>query len=98
MAKSTPSTAFTQPVLRRNRAPVLTGKYFSRFCSSSNGADILFLCFLIEEPTSRGPLRCEAPIFGLLCHAARHGMGATRMKCAARRQLGQIGRLARDRV
>src|SRR6516162_3157010 len=65
-AKSTPSTALTQPTLRRSRGPVLTGKYFRRPCSSSSGADILFLCLLVSEPAFRRPTRTDAVIVGLL--------------------------------
>src|SRR6516162_618668 len=65
-AKSTPSTALTQPTLRRRSGPVLTGKYFRRPCSSSNGADILFLCLLVGEPAFRLPIRTDAVIVGLL--------------------------------
>src|SRR5437667_1263531 len=97
IAKSTPSTALTQPILRRSSIPVLTGKCFSRACSSSNGADIFFLCLLIDEPASRRPIRSEAADLRLLYHAARHGVGATRVKGTAPWKLGKIGRLAWDR-
>src|SRR5271166_5849137 len=96
--KSTPSTAFTQAILRRSNIPVLTGKYFCRLCSSSSGAGILFLCRLIEQPAPCRPIPSEAAVGGLLLAALRHGVGATGVERAARRQLGEIGGLARDGV
>src|SRR6516165_5518482 len=74
IAKSTPSTALTQPILRRNTAPVLTGKYFWTCSSSSNGADILLLQRALDEPAFRCPVRGKVMIFGLLCLALRHCM------------------------
>src|SRR5207253_6682317 len=61
-AKSTPSTALTQPSLRRNSVPVLTGKYFWRFSSSSNGAGIFLQWLLIQEPAFCRPIRANLVI------------------------------------
>src|SRR6516162_2926640 len=98
IAKSTPSTALTQPILRRNRLPVLTGKYFCRSLSSSSGADIgLLRRLLITEPAPRSPLDVDQPFHRLLFDTARHRMRASRVKGAARRQPCQIGWLSGDR-
>src|SRR5215471_11707916 len=94
-AKSTPSTALTQPSLRRSSVPVLTGKYFWTLCSSSNGAD---MCLLVGEPAFRRPIRADIAILGLLTHALRHRVGTAWVKRAARRQLGEVRRVPRDRV
>src|SRR5215469_18208001 len=95
---STPSTALTQPVLRRSSTPVLTGKYFCRFCSSSSGADILSLCPLLSEPASRCPSGSNLPVLRFSRHALRQRAGAAGVKCATVAQLGQIWRLAGDRI
>src|SRR5260370_34816949 len=55
IARSTSSTAFTQPILRCHNGPVLTGKYFCRLSSSSNGADILLLHRLVGVPAFCSP-------------------------------------------
>src|SRR4029077_6490050 len=98
MAKSTPSTALTHPSLCRSNIPLPTGKYFCRLCSSSSGVGIGFLGRLIEQPAPRRPIRRQTAICGLLFRALRHGMSTARMKRTAWRQLGEIGRLTRDRV
>src|SRR6516165_1307351 len=92
-----PSTALTQPIFRRNKAPVLTGKYFWRFSSSSNGASILCLFRLVDEPALRGPMRPDIAFLRLLLSATQHGVGAAWMKGAARRQLRQVWRVPGDR-
>src|SRR5206468_3608628 len=97
IAKSTPSTAFTQPIWRRSSIPVLTGKYFWRFWSSSNGAGIFLLRLLIEEPALRRPIRANPLIARVSGHALRHGVGAARVEGAPRRRLSEVGRVARDR-
>src|SRR5215470_13121049 len=97
-AKSTPSTALTQPSLRRSSVPVLTGKYFWTLCSSSSGADIFLLWLLVGEPAFRRPVGVDMPILGLPAHALRHGVGAAGMERTARRQLGKVRRVSRDRV
>src|SRR5215469_328891 len=97
-AKSTPSTALTQPSLRRSSVPVLTGKYFWTLCSSSSGADIFLLWLLVGEPALRRPVGLDLPILGLPADALRHRVGAARVKCAARRQLGEVRGVSRDRV
>src|SRR5690349_584524 len=95
---STPSTALTQPILRRNSTPVPTGKYFRRFCSSSNGADIFFLCPLVDEPAFCRPIRSDPTIVGLSRRTLRQRIGTTRTKGAAGTELREVGRLARDCV
>src|ERR1700730_7190847 len=90
MAKSTPSTAFTQPIWRRSSIPVLTGKYFWRFMSSSNGAGIFLLWLLIQEPALGRPIRANLVIARVSGHALRHGMGATRVEVAARCAMGEV--------
>ena len=57
----------------------------------SNGAGIFFLDLLIQQPTFRRPIGGNPAIVGFLPEAVRHGMGATRMEGAARRQLGEVG-------
>src|ERR1700730_1441652 len=98
MAKSTPSTAFIQPIWRRSSIPVLTGKYFWRFSSSSNGAGIFLLRLLIQEPALRRPIRANLVIVRVSGHALGHGMGATRVEGAARGGLGEVEGVPRDRV
>src|SRR6266436_3786879 len=98
IAKSTPSTAFTQPIWRRSSIPVLTGKYFWRFSSSSNGAGIFFLWLLIQQPALRRPVRANPLIVRVSGHALGHAMGASRVEGAARRRLGEVGGVPRDRV
>src|SRR5215467_1446691 len=97
MARSTPSTAFTHPILRRHSAPMLTGKYFRTFSSSSNGAGISLLCPVIDEPAFGGPICANRSVFRLLRRASRHRMRATRVKGAACGQVSKVGRLAGDR-
>src|SRR5215813_11402900 len=96
-ARSTPSTAFTQPICRRSSIPVLTGKYFWRFSSSSKGVGIFFLWLLIEQPALRRPIRADPVIAGVSGHALRHGMSATRVEGAARGELSEVGGVPRDR-
>src|SRR6185312_11979817 len=99
MAKSSDSTAFTQPVRRCNRLPVETGKYFCRPCTSSTGAVIFLLCRQRGgTPAARGPIRAEACIPRLVSQAARHHIGAPRMEGAARWELREIGWLAWNRI
>src|SRR6266481_9117672 len=80
IAKSTPSTAFTQPIWRRSSIPVLTGKYFWRFSSSSNGAGIFLLWLLIQEPALRRQFRANFLTVRVSGHALRHGVGASRVE------------------
>src|SRR6266446_7007797 len=98
IAKSTPSTAFTQPIWRRSSIPVLTGKYFWRFSSSSNGAGIFLLRLLIQEPALRRPIRANLVIARVSGQALGHGMSATRVEGAARGGLGEVVGMPRDRV
>jgi len=80
-----------QPIWRRSSIPVLTGKYFWRFSSSSNGARIFLLWLLIQEPALRRPIRANLVIVRVPGYALRHGMGASRVEGAARGRLGEIG-------
>src|SRR5215470_10450250 len=97
MARSTPSTAFTHPILRRQSAPMLTGKYFRTFSSSSNGAGISLLCPLIDEPAFCGPIRADRSVYRLLRRAPRHRVRAARVEGAASGQISEVGRLAGNR-
>src|SRR6476646_9199368 len=99
MAKSTVSTAFTQPVRRCSSPPVLTGKYFFSPCTSSTGAVICLLGGLRRgAPAACRPALVEACLRRFLHRALRHRVGAARMECAARRQPCEIRRLAGDRI
>src|SRR5437867_3410901 len=90
MAKCTPSTAFTVPP-PPNR-PCRAGKCFVSPRTSRTGDDIF------QEPAPGDASGGEMEIPRLLRHAAGHGLGAARMERTSRRQGGQVGRLARDRI
>src|SRR5438034_6772970 len=98
IAKSMPSTALTQPILRRGNDPVLTAKCLATPSSCNSG--MLVLCGFGGErfgaPAARGPRCADADIARLVSGAARHRLRAARMKGAARRQPSQVGRLAGD--
>src|SRR2546426_4390189 len=96
MLKLMPSTAFTQPwALPRNEAP--TGKCFLRSRTSSKGSAMSALGDG-RQPAPRGDAIAERLIPRLLGPTALHRPRAARMEAAARREVGQIWRLARDRV
>src|SRR5215831_19621033 len=98
MAKLIPSTAFTQAVLRWKNAPVPTGKYLRTSLSSSSGAVMDHRCGEMRKPASCRPSRAALIVFGVLRRAARHRLGATRVKGTAGRWSNQIGRLARNGI
>src|SRR6266851_10223273 len=97
IAKSMPSTALTQPILRRGNDAVLTAKCLVRPSSSKSGG-MRFLCVLdgerLGENAARRPRRGDAHLRGLVVGAARQCLRAARVKGAARWQPRQIGRLA----
>src|SRR5262249_61609475 len=96
MEKVTPSTAFTQPVLRLTIAPVPTGKYLRRLSSSSSGAVMHHRCGETGQPASCCPPWGALNVLGILRGTARHHLGATRVKGAAWRRGRPIGRLGRE--
>src|SRR5437870_4329868 len=91
MAKSTPSTAFTHAPPRPS-SPCRAGKCFFSPRTSRTGDDIF------QEPAPRDASVAEVEVPRFLGHAAWHGLGAARMEGASRRQVGQVGWLARDRI
>src|SRR2546422_8946588 len=91
MAKSTPSTAFTH-LPARPSSPCRAGKCFFSPRTSRTGEDIF------QEPAPGDASVAEAEVPRLLGHAAWHGLGAARMEGASRGQVGQVGRLAWDRI
>src|SRR5438445_5779537 len=100
-----PSTALTQPILRRGNAAVLTGKCFLT-ASSSNSGGMLVLCGRVGcgfgserrgAPAARRPAGGDRGFTRLLDGAALHRLRAARVKGAAPRQRRQIGWLAGDR-
>src|SRR5947209_14405959 len=97
--KSTPSTALTQAT-RRGKTPLTLGKYLARPSASSSGGmrrPIGFRDLRRGAPAARGPAVGDPHVVGLRAGTARQGFGATGMKGAARRQGGEVGRLAGDR-
>src|SRR5262249_32608921 len=91
MLKLMPSTAFTQAVLRANKAPLPTGKYLRTSSTSSSGAVMKHLCC---QPASRRPIQAACNVIGFLRGTARNRIGAARMEGAAGRWPRQVGRLA----
>src|SRR5882757_9906246 len=93
-AKSTPSTALTQPILRRGNSAIVTGKCFVRPSTSNSGGDIDVLCGLpvlrLGAPAPCPPIAAYPDLVGLFEGAARHRFGAARVEGAARRQRGKI--------
>src|SRR5207248_10664151 len=69
--------------------------------TSTTGAAIETRCGLpvlrLGTPATRPPFAADPDFTGFLDAAARHRLGTARVEGAARRQRGQIGRLARDR-
>src|SRR5207244_13155167 len=53
---------------------------------------------IIQEPAPGDAACAEVKITRLLGRAARHGLGTAGMEGASCGQVGQIGRLARDRI
>src|SRR5579884_1750396 len=98
IARSTPSTALTQPFLRQPIVPAPAGKYLRTPSSSSSGADIPLSCAVVEEPAFGRPARGDRLFARFRGEAFRHRVRAARVKGAAPRQLRQIGRMAGDRV
>src|SRR5262245_2482625 len=98
MEKLTPSTAFTQPVLRLRIAPVPTGKYLRKLSSSSSGAVMHHRCSEPGQPASGCPPWGALNVLGILRRAVLHHLGATWVKGAAGWRACQIGRLARNGI
>src|SRR5216683_5513677 len=99
-AKSMPSTAFTQAVFLRGNSAVVTGKCLVRPSISNSGGGMDFLCGIddlwLGEPAPGRPRATDLYLWRFFESAARQRRGAARVKGAARRQGGEIGRLARD--
>src|SRR5438132_4230036 len=99
--KSIPSTALTHPTFRRGKSAVVTEKYFVRPSISNSGGDMGVPwgldCLRFGAPAPCRPGAANVDLARLLVDAARKCFGAPRVKGAARRQRGKIGRLARDR-
>src|SRR5438132_11707171 len=91
MAKSTPSTAFTH-VAPRPSSRWRTGKCFFSPRTSRTGEAIA------HEPAPRDAAAGEVDIARFFGRAAGHRLGAARVEGAARREVGQVRRLAGDRV
>src|SRR5207247_510558 len=100
-AKSMPSTALTQATFLRGKIAVVTGKCLVRPSISSSGGDMDSLCRIVVlrlgPPAPRCPRAGNLDFGRRLGGAMRQRLGAARMKGTARRQGGEIGRLARDR-
>src|SRR5215813_7685776 len=90
MARSTPSTAFTH-VAGPPRSRRRTGKCFFSARTSRTGEDI------VQEPAPRDAAVARANVARLLGHAARHDVGAARMKGAPGGETGQVRGLPADR-
>src|SRR6266545_1684554 len=101
-AKSMPSTALTQPIRRRGKTAVVTGKCLVRSSTSNSGGDmkVLFGLRVLRRgaPAPRRPPGSDPQLDGLLAGAAGHCVGAARVKSAARGQRSEVRRLAGDRV
>src|SRR6266850_4347188 len=89
MAKSTPSTAFTHVDPRPN-SPCRAGKCLASPRTSRTGSAM--------EPAPGDAAVGEAEIPGLVGRAAWQDIGAAWMEVTPGRQVGQVGRLARDRI
>src|SRR6267142_6393167 len=89
MAKSTPSTAFTR-VAPRPTSPCRAGKCFTSPRTSRTGSAM--------EPASGDASVGEAEVPRLVGRAAGQDVGAARMEVTTGRQVGKVGRLARDRI
>src|SRR5947209_1534653 len=99
-AKSIPSTALTQPIRRRGKTAVVTRKCLVSPSTSSNGGDmkVLFgwLALRHGAPAPRRPPGADPQLDRLLAGAARHRLGAARVKGTARGQRSEIRRMAGD--
>src|SRR5438094_5758330 len=97
-AKSIPSTALTQPIRRRGKTAVVTGKCLVSPSTSNSGGDmkVLFgwLALRNSTPAPRRPPGTDPQLGRLLTGAARHRLGAARVKGAARGQRSEIRRMA----
>src|SRR5712692_5637800 len=91
MAKSTPSTAFTH-IAPRPSSRWRPGKCFFSPRTSRTGEDIF------QEPAPGDASVAEVEVRRLLGHAAWHDLGAAWMERTSRGQVGQVGRLAGDRI
>src|SRR5215831_15081671 len=96
IAKSTPSTAFTQPILRCRRLPVLTAKCLVRLSTSSNGDGIALPRLTFGQPAPCSPRRGKDGLARLVAGAARQRGGTARVEGAAARRVREIRRLAGD--
>src|ERR1700675_4544345 len=97
IAKSTPSTAFTNAVPRPN-TPWLTGKCFVSPRTSRTGSAMGGFCFVFQEPAPGDVSVAEVELRGLVRHAASLGVGAAGMEVTTRRKTGRVGGLAGDRI
>src|SRR5207247_5508420 len=97
-AKSIPSTALTQPIRRRGKTAVVTGKCLVSPSTSSSGGDmkVLFgwLALGRGTPAPRRPPRTDPQLVRLLADAARHRLRAARVKGAARGKRSELRRVA----
>src|SRR5262245_56865901 len=94
-AKSTPSTALIQATLRRGKTPATLGKCLARPSASSSGGmqcPVVILGVRRSPPAPRAPAGGEANVIGLRAAADGQGLAAARLKGAAHRQPGEVGR------
>src|SRR5262245_36031707 len=91
IAKSTPSTAFTEAV-SRERSPRRTGKcFFSPRTSRTGGA-------MFQKPAASDAAVAEWEVGRLRDGAVLHGLATARMKGAPGRKAREVRRLPGDRV
>src|SRR6266568_1928970 len=99
MAKSTPSTAFTN-VRTCPSSPCRAGKCFFSPRTSRTGSATMRFPFLlaVEEPAPGDTSVARVEVSRLVGDAAWQDLGAARMEGASRGQVRQVGWLACDRI